>query len=48
MQLSACVDKWQIMEGGTLCKKKKIVKDVILVAKHEFRANTEVVNMQRA
>lgn len=29
-------------------QKKKIVKDVILVAKHEFRANTEVVNMQRA
>lgn len=29
-------------------QKKNIVKDVILVAKHESRANTEVVNMQRA
>ena len=27
---------------------KKVVKDVILVAKHESMANTEVVNMQRA
>lgn len=27
---------------------KKIVKDVILVAKHESGANTSVVNMQRA
>lgn len=46
MQLSFCVDKWQIVEATHFIK--KIVNDVILVAKHESRANREVVNMQRA
>lgn len=42
----AGVDKWQIMERHTLCK--KIVRGVILAAKHESRADTEVVSMHRA
>lgn len=42
----ARVDKWQIMERHTLCK--KIVRGVILAAKHESRADTEVVSVHRA
>lgn len=34
------------MERHTLCK--KIVRGVILAAKHESRADTEVVSMHRA
>lgn len=46
MQLLFVADKWQIIEGHALGRRN--VKDVILVAKHESRANIKVVNMSRA
>lgn len=46
MQLLFVADKWQIIEGHSLGRRN--VKDVILVAKHESRANIKVVNMLRA